>query len=60
MSAPDWSTSLVLARQALHRAEQAILQKDLLGAVAQGANALDATNGFLLWVADEMERVGVA
>jgi len=53
----DWSTSMVAARQHLHRAEGAILDRDVLKAIAEGAKAMEAINGFMLCLADELERV---
>jgi len=54
----DWSTSMVSARQHLHRAESAILTHDTLTAIAEGAQALEAVNEVMLWLAGELERLG--
>lgn len=56
MNSPDWSISIISARQSLHRAENAILEGDVLKAIAHGADALQAVNDFLLFCADELER----
>jgi len=56
----DWSTSMVAARQHLYRAESAILSRDTLTAIAEGAKALEAVNEFLLWLAEDLERGGRA
>ena len=52
----DWSTSMVAARQHLHRAEGAVLTGNTLTAIAEGAQALEAVNEFMLWLAGELER----
>jgi len=54
----DWSTSMVSARQHLHRAEGAILSGNTLTAIAEGAKALEAVNEFLLWMAGDLESKG--
>ena len=51
---------MVAARQHLYRAESAILSRDTLTAIAEGAKALEAVNEFLLWLAEDLERGGRA
>ena len=55
----DWSTSMVAARQHLHRAEGAILTGNTLTAIAEGAKALESLNALMLWLAEDLERKAV-
>lgn len=56
---PDWSLSIITARQSLGRAENSILEGDVLKAITHGSAAMLAVNDLMLWLADELERRNV-